>query len=113
MHSVIDNANGRSGRDALSHITVTAVYATPDRQSQVTLSLSDGATLADAITAMYALPECEKWCIDAGSLGVFGKIRPLQWVLADGDRVECYRPLEADPKTARQLRANEQKLVSR
>ena len=96
----------------MSQVTVTAVYATPDWQSQVTLSLSDGATLADAITAMYALPDCEKWCIDAGSLGVFGKIRPLQWVLTEGARVECYRPLERDPKTARQLRANEQKLVS-
>ncbi|MEC8144569.1 MAG: RnfH family protein [Pseudomonadota bacterium] len=97
----------------MTHITVTAVYATPDRQSQVTLSLSDGATLADAITAMYALPDCEKWCIDAGSLGVFGKIRPLQWVLTEGDRVECYRPLEADPKTARRLRAAAQKHASR
>ncbi len=91
---------------------ITAVYATPDQQSQVTLNLSEGATLADAMTAMCAMPECETWYIEAGSLGVFGKVRPLQWVLAKGDRVECYRPLETDPKTARRLRATAQKQVS-
>ena len=96
----------------MSQVTVTAIYATPDQQFQVTLSLSEKATLADAMTAMRALPECQTWRIDAQALGVFGKVRPLQWALADGDRVECYRPLERDPKTARQLRANEQKLVS-
>tara|TARA_X000000950_G_scaffold116753_1_gene146468 strand:- start:1790 stop:2083 length:294 start_codon:yes stop_codon:yes gene_type:complete len=96
----------------LTHITVTAVYATPDQQSQVTLSLSEGSTLADAMTAMCALPECETWCIDAAALGVFGKIRALQWTLAEGDRVECYRPLETDPKTARRLRATAQKQAS-
>ena len=43
----------------MSQVTVTAVYATPDQQFQVTLSLSEKATLADAMTAMRALPECE------------------------------------------------------
>ena len=40
---------------------------------QVTLSLSEKATLADAMTAMRALPECQTWRIDAQALGVFGK----------------------------------------
>ena len=80
--------------DALTHITVTAVYATPDRQSQVTLSLSDGATLADAITAMYALPDCEKWCIDAGSSRCVRQNQTTSVGTYRGDRVECYRPLK-------------------
>ena len=35
---------------------------------------------------------------------MFGKIKPLDAVLADYDRVEIYRPLKVDPKTARQRR---------
>ena len=37
-------------------------------------------------------------------VGVFGKLNPLDAVLADHDRVEIYRPLKVDPKIARQRR---------
>jgi putative ubiquitin-RnfH superfamily antitoxin RatB of RatAB toxin-antitoxin module len=37
-------------------------------------------------------------------VGVFGKKKPLETVLRDGDRVEIYRPLVADPKDARRRR---------
>ena len=33
-------------------------------------------------------------------MGVFGKIKPLDTVLAEGDRVEIYQPIVIDPKTA-------------
>ena len=37
-------------------------------------------------------------------MGVFGKLKPLDAVLADHDRVEIYRPLLVDPKLSRQRR---------
>jgi len=36
---------------------------------------------------------------------VFSKIQALDTELNDGDRIEVYRPLEADPKEARRRRA--------
>jgi putative ubiquitin-RnfH superfamily antitoxin RatB of RatAB toxin-antitoxin module len=35
-------------------------------------------------------------------VGVFGKITKLTAPLADGDRVEIYRPITVDPKTVPQ-----------
>ena len=86
-------------------ITVTVVYALPDKQHEVSLRLEQGATLADAMAQLRAHPECQGWQVDVSALGVFGQVRPLDWALAEGDRLEGYRFLETDPKTARRLRA--------
>jgi putative ubiquitin-RnfH superfamily antitoxin RatB of RatAB toxin-antitoxin module len=42
------------------------------------------------------------------AVGVWGKVRPLDFALRDGDRVELYRPLQADPKDARRDKARQQ-----
>ena len=86
-------------------ITVTAVYALPDKQHEVSLRLEQGATIGDALVQLRAHPECQGWQFDVSALGVFGRARPLDWELAEDDRLECYRFLETDPKTARRLRA--------
>jgi len=38
-------------------------------------------------------------------VGIFGKVVEEDAPLTDGDRVEIYRPLAADPKEARRRRA--------
>ncbi|MET0042487.1 MAG: RnfH family protein, partial [Candidatus Thiodiazotropha sp. 6PLUC3] len=43
--------------------------------------------------------------------GVFGKAAKLESLLTEGDRVEIYRPLIADPKEARKKRAAEGKTM--
>jgi putative ubiquitin-RnfH superfamily antitoxin RatB of RatAB toxin-antitoxin module len=35
------------------------------------------------------------------ALGIWGQVKPASTLLKDGDRVECYEALRADPKTAR------------
>ncbi len=35
------------------------------------------------------------------ALGIWGQIKPPSTILNDGDRVECYEALRADPKVAR------------
>ena len=42
-------------------------------------------------------------------IGVFSKLQDLDSVVRDGDRIEIYRPLIADPKDARRARAARQK----
>jgi putative ubiquitin-RnfH superfamily antitoxin RatB of RatAB toxin-antitoxin module len=40
----------------------------------------------------------------AVATGVWGKVRPQHYLLREGDRIEFYRPLQADPKQARRAR---------
>jgi hypothetical protein len=41
-------------------------------------------------------------------VGIFGRLVGLGEPLADGDRVEIYRPLTDDPKRSRRERARKQ-----
>ena len=86
-------------------ITVEVCYARPERQELVELQVASDTTLLQAIEKsgiMESFPE-----LDLAELrvGIFGKLKSLQEVLRDGDRVEIYRPLIADPKEVRRLRA--------
>ena len=86
-------------------IRVEVVLATPERQELVTLELATGSTLADAITRS-GLPEMfEDFELDPAKVGIFGHKASPDQVLRDGDRVELYRPLVADPKEVRRQRA--------
>jgi len=38
-------------------------------------------------------------------VGIYGKLVTLDSPLADGDRIEIYRPITADPKTVKRRRA--------
>jgi putative ubiquitin-RnfH superfamily antitoxin RatB of RatAB toxin-antitoxin module len=64
-----------------------------------------GAVRASGLAACY--PE-----IDLGRVrcGVWGKPREADALVAPGDRVEVYRPLTADPKASRSLRAKKRAL---
>ena len=83
---------------------VEVVYALPERADTVRLDLSPGATLRDAVVASGFEADLEK-----GAFGVFGKRAALDRPLADGDRVEIYRPLAMDPKEARRRRARKKR----
>jgi len=43
--------------------------------------------------------------LQGNQVGIFGKRVAMDTRLADGDRVEIYRPLKLDPKEARRRRA--------
>lgn len=93
-----------SQRDQQS-IRVEVVLAMPDRQELVVLEVTTGSTLADAIT-QSGLPEIfEDFELDPTRVGIFGQKASPDQVLRDGDRVEIYRPLIADPKEVRRQRA--------
>jgi putative ubiquitin-RnfH superfamily antitoxin RatB of RatAB toxin-antitoxin module len=87
-------------------IEVEVAYAEPTRQFLRRVTLDAGATAADAIAASGIEAELG---IDASSLGcgIWSKPKPRDTPLADGDRVELYRPLLADPKEARRRRARQ------
>ena len=85
-------------------IRVEVAYAEPERQWLLRVELGERANVADAIAASGI--ECDA-CIDASAmtLGIWSKPVQPSTVLQDGDRVELYRPLKADPKESRRRRA--------
>lgn len=81
---------------------VTLVSAFADRVDERGIELANGATLGDALVALGMAD------VQATEVGIWGKSVPLDTPLKNGDRVERYRALIADPKLARHRRANEQ-----
>jgi uncharacterized protein len=74
-------------------------YAHPKRQVWLTVDLHDGATVRDAVDRSGILQQFPEIDLERQKVGVFGKVVALDTKLEDGDRVEIYRPLVADPKT--------------
>jgi len=80
-------------------IRVEVVYALPGEQALVALEVAAGTTAGEAVRRSgipARWPDADTRCI-----GVFGEHVDPGRVLEDGDRVEIYRPLLADPKEAR------------
>ncbi|HYU69140.1 MAG TPA: RnfH family protein [Burkholderiales bacterium] len=84
-------------------IVVEIVYALPDRQVLRRILLPDGSTVEDAIRMSGLCAEFP--AIDPTCVGIHGKPVPVTAVLRDEERVEIYRPLRADPKDVRRMRA--------
>jgi uncharacterized protein len=83
----------------LAELQIEIVYAMPQHERSVRLSMPPGATVRDALEKSGLLP------LARGRVGIFGKVVEEDAPLTDGDRVEIYRPLAADPKEARRRRA--------
>lgn len=87
-------------------ISVQVCYATPVRQFLRELTVAEGTTLHEAIRRSGVLDEAPEIDLSVLQVGVFGKRRKLDEVLRNGDRVEIYQPLIADPKDSRRRRAD-------
>ncbi len=83
---------------------VEVVYALPDIQHRLHLELLEGATVRTALEAVGRIPPFDTLDLPAQTVGIFGRIVGLDEVLGPDDRVEIYRPLQADPKEARRRR---------
>ncbi len=89
----------------MAEIVVQVCYARPDQQILRELKVAEGATLRAAVEQSGILAQLPDLDIDNCRVGVFGKLKTLDAVLRDHDRVELYRPLIADPKESRRKRA--------
>lgn len=94
-------------------ITVEVVYALPQRQELVRLTLPDGSTVQQAIEASGLVQKHPDIDFARNKVGVFGKLSKPDAPLRDRDRVEIYRPLIADPKEVRRKRADEGKVMKK
>lgn len=88
-------------------IEVEVVYAAVDRQVLRVISVAEGTAVRAALMASEIDAEFPGLDLSSCPLGIFGKViaDPDTRQVQEGDRIEIYRPLLADPKEVRRLRA--------
>lgn len=94
-------------------ILVEVVYALPQQQVLLRVSLPEGGTVEDVIRRSGVLEKFPEIDLAHNKLGIFSKLVKLDEKLRDKDRVEIYRPLIADPKEVRRQRAEEGKIMKK
>lgn len=87
-----------------NRLRVEVAYALPEKQVVVALELEEGATIRQAIERSGILARIPGADLAKERVGVFGKAAQLDTALRDGDRVEIYRCLIAEPGEARRQR---------
>ncbi|NWB28479.1 RnfH family protein [Pseudomonas gingeri] len=90
-----------------SRVSIEVVYAEVGRQCLLALSVPAGTTLRGAVELSEMAQQFPVTDLSSCPLGIFGKViaDPEVRPVAEGDRIEIYRPLLADPKEVRRLRA--------
>ncbi len=94
---------------ASESIAVQLCHARPGLQILQDLKLAAGSTIATAIAHSSLAQQVPELDLGTCKVGIFGKLKQMDTVLREGDRVEIYRPLLADPKTARRERAGQKR----
>ncbi|MDG1134048.1 MAG: RnfH family protein [Pseudomonadales bacterium] len=87
---------------------IEVVYAQLEDQRHIDLELVEGADVAACLALLNQHPMSKDLPLDDLATGVFGEVCDASRKLQNGDRLELYRPLVADAKTARRLRAKTQ-----
>ena len=87
-------------------IRIQVCYGMPASQTIRTLSVPQGTLLHDAIILSGLLNEYREIDLNLCRVGIFGKLKTLDTVVRESDRIEIYRSLIADPKESRRKRAD-------
>lgn len=90
-------------------LCVQVVYAEPGRVWSRQVNLPQGSTALSAIQDSGFFREFPNYPADTLRLGIFGRECDEQYVLANRDRIEIYRPLVFDPMESRRRRAAHKK----
>ncbi|WP_311418866.1 RnfH family protein [Haemophilus parahaemolyticus] len=89
-------------------IVVEVVYAYPERYFLKKLTLENPITIQNAIVQSGVLEKYTEIDLHQNKVGIFSRSAKLTDMVENGDRIEIYRPLIADPKEIRRKRATEQ-----
>ena len=96
-----------SDSDNTLHIEVA--YGVATKQSLVPITVPEGTTVEQAIVASKLLDEYPEINLSKNKVGIWSRVVRLTDTVKEGDRIEIYRPLIADPKEIRKRRAEKAK----
>lgn len=88
---------------------ISIAYAVPGRQVLIAHNVPEGTTIQSAIESSGILEQLPNVDLQKNKVGIFGKAKPLDTPLAEGDRVEIYFPVTVDPKTLPKKKAATEK----
>ncbi len=96
----------------VSMINIEVAYALPSSQKILRLKVAEGTTVFEAAERSDIVKYFPEIDLTSAKLGLFGKAvaRPQDQKVNEGDRIEIYRPLIADPKEVRKRRAEQARL---
>lgn len=96
-------------------LAVEVCYAPPPPAAPIFLqvNVAAGTTLAQAVAQSGLAQQVPALAIPECRTGIWGKLRPPDTVVKHADRIELYRPLQADPKESRRRRAKEKPASAR
>jgi putative ubiquitin-RnfH superfamily antitoxin RatB of RatAB toxin-antitoxin module len=80
-------------------MNVGVAYADKFKKAWLKLEVPDGSTVRDAIEHSGLLTRFPDIDLDSQRVGTFGKLTRLTAKVSEGDRVEIYRDITADPET--------------
>ena len=86
-------------------VHIQLCYALPEQAVVIDLDIEVGHTLEQVIAKSGLLTRHPEIDLTQNKIGIYGKLKPLDTVARDGDRIEIYRPLQADPMESRRRRA--------
>ena len=89
--------------------TIDIVYALPDSATTITFKTNDELNVEEVIKQCGILQKCPEIDLASIAVGIWNRTCKLNQMVKDGDRIEIYRPLIADPKEARRRRAEKAK----
>ncbi|HFD6680940.1 TPA: RnfH family protein [Providencia alcalifaciens] len=93
----------------MSDINIEVTYALPEKQFLLSVKVAEGTTIEDAIIASGILALRSDIDLKKNKVGIYSRPVKLGDVVQEGDRIEIYRPLIADPKELRRKRAEKSK----
>ena len=89
-------------------IKIQMAYALPNHYYLKAFTVDDGTMVQTAILQSGILTQFTDIDLRNNKVGIFSRPVKLTDLLKEGDRIEIYRPLLADPKEIRRKRAEEQ-----
>ncbi len=94
-------------------ITIEVAYVREGCSYLLPVTLSQAETVREVIDRSGVLQQCPEIDLLTNKVGIHGKVCALDDMVVDGNRIEIYRPLRADPKDSRRRRAEKQKKSAR
>ena len=90
------------------NIKVEVVYALIDSAVVLPVTLRAEATVQEAIEKSDIVTRVPAIDLQSSKVGIYGKVCKMDHKLRDGDRIEIYRPLIADPKMVKKKKSAEE-----
>jgi len=111
----VSDSNNSSANEVVetNEIKVEVAYARPEQQVILEIMAEPGTTIEQAINQSGVLEQFPEIDLSVNKVGIFGKLSKKTLELKEGDRIEIYRPLIADPKEVRRKREAEGKRMKK